>query len=145
MDRLLFVSLAGAVGSGCRYLVAISLPRLLGTSFPWGTLAVNLVGCFVIAVVGNLAPLTPTTKLILGTGFCGGFTTFSTYAMAWPLSMSSPRSSAASCSAPSAGSLPGRSSRTDCRVLFAQGGRNLLAHSLAIPRNHCRAALAGIL
>ena len=79
MDRLLLVSLAGAVGSGCRYLVAISLPRLLGTSFPWGTLAVNLVGCFVIAVVGNLAPLTPTTKLIIGTGFCGGFTTYSAF------------------------------------------------------------------
>ncbi len=79
MTRFLLVTLAGGVGSGARYLVALAAPRIAGTTFPWGTLAVNVLGCFVIAVIASLPPLSPTTRIVLGTGFCGGFTTYSAF------------------------------------------------------------------
>ena len=48
MDRFLLICLGGAVGTGARYLVAVGLPRVVGTSFPWATLAVNVVGSFLL-------------------------------------------------------------------------------------------------
>jgi CrcB protein len=49
---------------------------------PWGTMAVNVIGCFLIGLLSGLSlggQISPTTKLVLVTGFCGGFTTFSTF------------------------------------------------------------------
>ena len=76
----LWVGLGGLIGSLCRYACTL----LLGThpsGMPWGTLASNLAGCFVIGVVAHLAAdtevLSPSARLFLATGFCGGFTTLS--------------------------------------------------------------------
>ncbi len=77
--NLLLVALGGALGSVGRYLVS----RCFETTFPWGTLTVNILGSLLIGVLmGMLAKgsLSPEMKLLLVTGFCGGFTTFSTFA-----------------------------------------------------------------
>jgi CrcB protein len=80
--RLLFICLAGAIGSGARYLVSEWSAKSLGTTFPWGTLFVNLGGSFLIAVityVGLRMQMSPTLRLTLTTGFVGGFTTYSAF------------------------------------------------------------------
>ena len=83
MARFLWICLGGAFGSGMRYLVALWLPTVLGAAFPWATLAVNVVGSFLLAIimhVGAVAGLmSPTLRLALGTGIMGGFTTYSTF------------------------------------------------------------------
>jgi CrcB protein len=76
----ILVGFGGMLGSMARYWVTINLaPSSPG--FPIGTLTVNIVGCFIIAVVAMLAEKTtlisPETRLFLATGLCGGFTTFS--------------------------------------------------------------------
>ena len=76
--NILFVALGGAVGSVGRYLVSKSLEG----SFPWGTLTVNIVGSLLIGFLTGLVSkgiVSPELKLLLVTGFCGGFTTFSTF------------------------------------------------------------------
>jgi CrcB protein len=83
LERLLWVCLGGALGSGARYLVAVAAARAFGTSFPWATLIVNVLGCFFIAAVMHAATATahvgPTLKLALTTGFLGGLTTYSAF------------------------------------------------------------------
>ena len=77
--NILIVALGGAVGSVGRYLVS----KWIETGFPWGTLLVNIVGSLLIGLLmGFVAKgtLTPEMRLLLVTGFCGGFTTFSTFA-----------------------------------------------------------------
>ena len=79
LRNILFVALGGAVGSVCRYL----LSGINTASFPWGTFAVNIIGSlligFFVGLVGK-GVLSPEMKLLVVTGFCGGFTTFSTFA-----------------------------------------------------------------
>ncbi|NOY93661.1 MAG: fluoride efflux transporter CrcB [Deltaproteobacteria bacterium] len=83
MERLLFVSLGGAVGTGARYLVAGWAQKALGASFPYGTFAVNLVGSFLLGllmVVGvSSESISPTLRIAITTGAMGGFTTYSTF------------------------------------------------------------------
>ena len=77
--NVLLVALGGAVGSVARYL----LSGLNDSSWPWATFAVNVLGCLIIGVLVGLAGrgiVSPGMKLLLVTGFCGGFTTFSTFA-----------------------------------------------------------------
>ena len=77
--NLLLVALGGALGSVGRYLVS----RWMTGTFPWGTLTVNLLGSLLIGLLTGLVAkgsLSPEMKLLLVTGFCGGFTTFSTFA-----------------------------------------------------------------
>jgi fluoride exporter len=78
----LWVGLGGAVGSIARYHVGEWLNRP-GRALPWGTLAVNLVGSFLIALLLQLAlrheAITPAIRLALATGVLGGFTTYSTF------------------------------------------------------------------
>ena len=76
--NLLLVALGGAGGSVLRYLLSN-----INTSFPWGTFAVNVLGSFLIGLLVGLMSkgvLSPEMKLLLVTGFCGGFTTFSAFA-----------------------------------------------------------------
>lgn len=76
--NLLLVALGGAGGSVLRYLLSN-----INTSFPWGTFAVNVLGSFLIGLLVGLMSkgvLSPEMKLLFVTGFCGGFTTFSTFA-----------------------------------------------------------------
>ena len=80
---ILGLALAGAVGAPARYLVDAYLLRRTRGGFPLGTLVVNVSGSLVLGFITGLAlyhafPATP--KTILGTGFCGAYTTFSTFA-----------------------------------------------------------------
>lgn len=83
VQALLAVSAGGAIGSAARYATTLGAARWLGTAFPWGTLAVNVVGSFVVALVLEAvllgSSISPNTRLALTTGFCGGFTTYSTF------------------------------------------------------------------
>jgi CrcB protein len=82
MKELWLVCLGSFFGGGARYLVSKAVQSCLAVSFPWGTMAVNVVGCFLIGLLSGLSlggQMSPTTKLVLVTGFCGGFTTFSTF------------------------------------------------------------------
>ena len=84
MERLFWICLAGALGTGTRYLIGLWAGQRLGASFPYGTFIVNLTGCFLIAVViqvaMNTATFSPTLRLALTTGFMGGLTTYSSFA-----------------------------------------------------------------
>jgi CrcB protein len=83
----LLIALGGAIGSLARYACAGLMARLLGETFPWGTLAVNLFGSIFIGFFATLtAPegrlLVPgPTRLFVMVGLCGGFTTFSTFSL----------------------------------------------------------------
>jgi CrcB protein len=83
MTRVLLIALAGALGTLTRYFVGLWAERALGTGFPYGTLIVNVAGCFLIALVAQLALSTslisPTLRLTLTTGFMGGLTTYSSF------------------------------------------------------------------
>jgi CrcB protein len=83
MERLLWICLAGAIGTGVRYVVSTWAARAVGTGFPWGTLFVNLAGCFLIAAVMHVAlhsaAMSATTRLSLTSGFLGGLTTYSSF------------------------------------------------------------------
>ncbi|MCR4764944.1 MAG: fluoride efflux transporter CrcB [Bacteroidaceae bacterium] len=77
--NILLVALGGAVGSAGRYLIS----RWLTGAFPWGTLTVNIIGSLLIGLLVGMSAkgcLSPEMRLLLVTGFCGGFTTFSTFA-----------------------------------------------------------------
>lgn len=80
--ELLFVGAGGFLGSVTRYGISI-LVKNMSTGFPWGTLIANLLGCFLIGLLYGLgnrhAVLSANTMLFLTVGFCGGFTTFSTF------------------------------------------------------------------
>lgn len=83
MERLLWICLAGALGTGTRYLIGLWAGQRLGPTFPWGTLIVNLTGCFLISFIMyltlNLANVSATLRLALTTGFLGGLTTYSSF------------------------------------------------------------------
>ena len=82
MRGLLVVCVGGALGSGARYLVALGAARWIGTEFPYGTLAVNLVGSFLIGLVQVLAVgrvISEEARLLLSTGVLGGLTTYSAF------------------------------------------------------------------
>ena len=83
MARFLWICLGGAAGTGARYLTAVFLLRALGPSFPFGTLAVNVSGCFLLGAIMHVGlatdMLSPTLRLALSTGLMGGFTTYSTF------------------------------------------------------------------
>jgi CrcB protein len=86
MKNILLVLVAGAVGSLARYLVSTYANRALqiGAMFPIGTLAVNLIGSFLAGLVFGLtidSANQKTWRILLITGFMGGFTTFSAYAL----------------------------------------------------------------
>ncbi|TCZ65582.1 CrcB family protein [Roseicella aquatilis] len=77
---LLLVAAGGALGSVLRFLVSTLLVELLGTAFPWGTLAVNVVGSAAIGLLGGLG-VEGGMRLLLVTGLLGGFTTFSAFSL----------------------------------------------------------------
>lgn len=83
MVRVLLVGLGGAVGSVLRYLISLWTPKVLGASFPYGTLIVNVAGSFLITTIMYAALRTPAisvnTRILLTTGVMGGLTTYSTF------------------------------------------------------------------
>lgn len=84
MKVLLIIGTGGFLGSTARYIVQQLLADKLGASFPYGTLAVNILGSFIIGLVYALfeqgSVLSPEWRLFLAVGICGGFTTFSSFA-----------------------------------------------------------------
>lgn len=80
-----WVALGSGLGGVLRFVLQQRIYRLYPSSFPWGTLVVNVSGCLLIGVFyalsekGNL--LSPSMRLLLTAGFCGGFTTFSTFTL----------------------------------------------------------------
>ena len=83
MARFLWICLGGAVGTGGRYLLCGWADRLVGTAFPAGTLAVNVLGSFLLALIAYVGVetdlISPTVRYALTTGVMGGFTTYSTF------------------------------------------------------------------
>jgi CrcB protein len=82
--KLIWLSVAGAAGTLARYGLALGVQRLLGPAFPWGTLAVNALGCFLFGVVWMLwedrGRISVETRTIVLVGFMGAFTTYSSFA-----------------------------------------------------------------
>ncbi len=82
IQRIAWLALAGALGTVARYGLAGFVHRFNGTSFPWGTLTVNLTGCFLAGLFWALFegrwPVAPQTRILVLVGFLGAFTTFST-------------------------------------------------------------------
>ncbi|MBI4564012.1 MAG: fluoride efflux transporter CrcB [Planctomycetes bacterium] len=83
MSHLLLVGLGGFLGSVARYALGGLVHRHLNGGFPYGTLIVNILGCFAIGVFMHLVEgrgaLRPETRLFVGIGLLGGFTTFSSF------------------------------------------------------------------
>ncbi len=74
---------AAAIGASARYLLDLFVQRRLGGGFPWGTSVVNLSGSFLLGFLTGLSlyhALPSDARLVLGAGFCGAYTTFSTFA-----------------------------------------------------------------
>jgi CrcB protein len=81
---IVLVGLGGATGSVLRYVISTLVQSQSTSGFPYGTLAVNMVGSFIIGLLIGLSIQTPTKmsenlRLLISTGFCGGFTTFSAF------------------------------------------------------------------
>jgi len=79
---LLWVMIAGGLGSGSRYLIGRWALTAFGAAFPYGTLIVNLAGCFALGVVTQLAStgvMNPELRTAIAVGFIGGFTTYSSF------------------------------------------------------------------
>jgi len=82
MERFFWICLAGAAGTGVRYLIAIWAARRFGSAFPYGTLIVNLTGCFAITAVMHASltlSISPTLRSAITIGFLGGLTTYSSF------------------------------------------------------------------
>ena len=83
----LWVALGSAIGGVARYGAGLAAVRLWGTAFPWGTIAINIAGSFVIAAFGALTaadgalPAGANLRLFVMVGLCGGFTTFSSFSL----------------------------------------------------------------
>jgi CrcB protein len=76
------VCVAGAIGTGARYLIATWSAEKFGPGFPYGTLFVNVLGCFLIALIMQTAVTndwSPGLRVTLTAGFLGGFTTYSAF------------------------------------------------------------------
>ena len=84
MQSILMVAMGGALGSSARYLCSKAFVILLGPSFPFGTMFINIAGSFLMGVCVALfagAEMPDSTKLFFMTGLLGGFTTFSAFSL----------------------------------------------------------------
>jgi CrcB protein len=85
LKKMLVVMCSGSLGAASRYSIGLLAAKAWGTQFPWGTLTVNLIGCFLIGLIFALADrvhlLTPNIRLLLITGYLGALTTFSSFSL----------------------------------------------------------------
>ncbi len=80
IKQVLLVAIGGATGSVLRFITGEITTRFYGMSFPLATFIINVVGCFCIGLFVNIIPVNNSLRFLLIAGFCGGFTTFSTFA-----------------------------------------------------------------
>lgn len=85
IKNILLVGVGGGLGSIARYICQRWVSHYYPHHFPWGTFAVNIIGCFVIGIIWGISFRSFETneqwKLFLMTGICGGFTTFSSFTL----------------------------------------------------------------
>lgn len=85
MNMLLAIAAGGAAGALGRHFVNLGMVALLGHGFPWGTIAVNVLGSFIMGVIVHAMAVswtvTPEVRALLTVGFLGAFTTFSTFSL----------------------------------------------------------------
>lgn len=83
IQTLLQVALGGAIGASARYMTNVAAMRLAGPGFPWGTVAVNVAGSFLMGVIVVVFAHKDATRMapFLMTGVLGGFTTFSAFSL----------------------------------------------------------------
>jgi len=85
MQKTILIAVAGLIGTLCRYWLAGLVSKQYGETFPWGTMAVNLVGCLGAGALLFLTEqrflLSPTVRTVVMIGLLGGFTTFSSYSL----------------------------------------------------------------
>ncbi|MCL1065543.1 fluoride efflux transporter CrcB [Shewanella olleyana] len=83
MTNIMFVALGGSIGAVFRYVISILMLQLFGSSFPFGTLLVNILGSFLMGIVYAIgletSHLSPEIKAMVGVGLLGALTTFSTF------------------------------------------------------------------
>ncbi len=85
LKSIIIVFLGGGIGSAFRYLTSVFTEKYVQQSFPWATFVVNIMGCLIIGVLVGFFTKQQVEnadlKLLFVTGFCGGFTTFSAFAL----------------------------------------------------------------
>jgi len=84
MKIVALIGIGSFIGGVLRYLLSIGVQSKFLSAFPFGTFAVNILGCFVIGIIfalGDKMNLSTEWRLFLATGICGGFTTFSAFSM----------------------------------------------------------------
>lgn len=82
MKNLILVGIGGFIGSIARYGISLLMSKFFATAFPMGTFVINVTGSFIIGVIYGITEEYPELyhyRLFLATGFCGGFTTFSSF------------------------------------------------------------------
>ncbi len=83
--KYIIVFVGSGIGGGFRYFVSSFVFKIFPVLFPFGTLTVNLLGSFLLGIfiygLGDRELISPNLRLFLGVGFCGGFTTFSTFSL----------------------------------------------------------------
>jgi CrcB protein len=84
VETLILIGIGGFLGANIRYLVSGWAAGTFGSAFPWGTVIINFTGSCLLAIfiayAGKHATLDPRVRLFFAVGFCGAYTTFSTYA-----------------------------------------------------------------
>ena len=85
METIMVIGIGGFIGANVRYWLSLWAAETFGNRFPWGTLIINVSGSLILAVfvayAFNHTTLDPRLRLLLAVGFCGAYTTFSTYAV----------------------------------------------------------------
>jgi fluoride exporter len=85
MQKIILIGLAGLIGTLCRYWLSGLVARQYGETFPWGTLVVNVMGCFLAGSLFYLMEerflVRPTLRTVILIGLLGGFTTFSSFGL----------------------------------------------------------------
>lgn len=82
--QLIAIGVGGAIGAVLRFVISGIAYNVLGQNFPWGTLVVNMIGCFLIGLFSQLfeeIAISPNLRVLVLVGGLGAFTTFSTYAL----------------------------------------------------------------
>lgn len=82
IKNIILVGIGSGIGGICRYLISLAMTQARN-GFPWGTFTVNIAGCLLIGILWGVTSrfqnVSPSFSLFLMVGFCGGFTTFSTF------------------------------------------------------------------